>query len=193
VDASVALDVRWRGAAVDRLADEEHAALVGRVAGWLRGLGWVVEVEVSYSEYGERGSYDLFAFHPATRALLAIEVKTDIPSAEATLRKLDEKTRLAAKIARERFGWVATSVSRVLVVPATMTVRRRIRRHSHLFDYSLPTRTVGVKRWLRRPKGAIAGIWFVSDSDARAVNARRPTRDRVRVPNPAHHNGRIAA
>ena len=99
------LDVRRRGAELDRLIDEGHAALGARVAEKLRGWGWDVRVEVSYSEYGERGSIDLLAWHAATGSLLVIEVKTEIVSAESTLRKLDEKGRLAAKVARERFGW----------------------------------------------------------------------------------------
>src|SRR4051794_28530970 len=125
VDASVSLDVRWRGAAIERLVDDAHAELVGAVGSRLRALGWVVEIEVTYSEFGERGSYDLVAWHGATSTLLVIEVKTDLPSAEATIRKLDEKTRLAAVVVSKRFGWKAGSVARLLVLPETSTARAR--------------------------------------------------------------------
>src|SRR3954471_23298073 len=73
-----ALDVRsdlalsWRGAALDRMLDEDHAGLVLVTAARLRRLGWFVELEVTYSEFGERGSIDVFAFHPSTGALLVI-------------------------------------------------------------------------------------------------------------------------
>jgi transcriptional regulator with XRE-family HTH domain len=193
VDASVTLDLRWRGAALDRLLDEDHAAIAARVATRLRALGWLVEIEVSYSEFGERGSYDLMAFHPRTGALLTVEVKTDLPSAEATLRKLDEKHRLAPKIARERFGWTAASVSRLLVMPATRTLRRRIEAHSALFEQALPLRTSATKRWLVKPDRAVGGIWFVPDIDGQSGIRRRLSPTRVRVPRRGQRNRAVAA
>jgi len=186
------VDVRWRGAGLDRLVDEDHARLVASVAAWLRALGWLVEVEVSYSVFGERGSYDLIAFHPGRAMLLAIEVKTDIPSAEATLRKLDEKARLASKVARERFGWSARSVSRLLVVPGTRTLHRRIDRHRTLFDHALPLRSVVVRCWLKAPTDAMAGIWFASFSDGPRAVPGRSTPERGRVPKSRHANDGVA-
>jgi hypothetical protein len=105
-----------RGA--DRLLDEAHAALVAEAAKRLRHLGWDVQVEVTYSHFGERGSFDILAWHPSSRVVLAVEVKTDMPSLEGTLRKLDEKARLAATVGREPFGWQARSVGRMLVYRA---------------------------------------------------------------------------
>src|SRR4051794_33367696 len=43
------LDLSWRGAALDRLLDEEHAGLVATVAAHMRHHGWLVELEVTYS------------------------------------------------------------------------------------------------------------------------------------------------
>ena len=97
--------MRWRGGDIDRVADEGHAALVGRVASMLEGLGWQVGPEVSFSVFGERGSIDLLAWHPTARILLVIEVKTSLNSVEEMLRRQDVKVRLAAGIANERFGW----------------------------------------------------------------------------------------
>ena len=95
VGAEVVIGVRWRGAEVDRLRDEDHARIVASVIGRLEALGWLTATEVTYSDCGERGSIDVLAFHPATRTLLVIEVKTEIVSAEETIRRLDQKTRLA--------------------------------------------------------------------------------------------------
>jgi transcriptional regulator with XRE-family HTH domain len=179
LDALVVLDIRWRGAAVERLLDEGHAAIVAAVADRLRRLGWLVEVEVTYSENGEHGSYDVLAFWPAPGILLVIEVKTDIPSAEAMLRKLDEKTRLGTDVARKRFGWRAKSVARLLVCPESATVRRRIARRP-VFAATLPERNVAIRQWLRRPVGSLAGIWFFSERDGRvAISAVMP-HERVR-------------
>lgn len=182
LDASLVTQVQWRGAAVDRLLDEGHAALVGTVAVYLRSRGWLVEVEVTYSQYGERGSYDILAMMPGTSILLVIEVKTDLPSAEATLRKLDEKARLAPIVARERFGWNAQSVSRLLVMPETSTLRRRVARHAAIFDRALPARGIAVRQWLRAPARSIDGLWFLSGSDAGVGMSRSSSRERVRRP-----------
>src|SRR6476469_8372699 len=46
------LDLSWRGATLDRLLDEQHASIVAKVAAFLRTLGWGVELEVTYSEFG---------------------------------------------------------------------------------------------------------------------------------------------
>ena len=56
LDADVRLEVRWRGGEADRLVDEDHARLGGTVAERLERLGWTVRTELTYSEYGERGS-----------------------------------------------------------------------------------------------------------------------------------------
>lgn len=129
LDAALIVHLQWRGAAIDRLLDEDHAGLVAAVAAVLGKTGWLVESEVTYSIYGERGSFDLLAFHPATRTLLVIEVKTELASIELTLRKMDEKARLGARVARERFGWEARAVSRLLVMADTSTNRRRVDQH----------------------------------------------------------------
>ena len=105
LDASLVIEVRWPTGALERLLDEDHATVVARVADVFRLAGWEVPVEVTHSEWGERGSIDLLAYHAGSGTVLVVEVKTDLPSAEATLRKLDEKVRLAPKIARVRLGW----------------------------------------------------------------------------------------
>ena len=51
----------WNGAAADRILDERHAALVERAVGVFQRRGWTTAVEVSFSEYGERGSVDILA------------------------------------------------------------------------------------------------------------------------------------
>jgi transcriptional regulator with XRE-family HTH domain len=176
------LELSWRGTALDRLLDEDHARLVAAVAAHLRRLGWLVELEVTYSEYGERGSIDIFAFHAASGTLLVVEVKTDLPSTEATLRKLDEKVRLAADVAQARFGWHARSVARIVVMPDTSTLRRRIAQHAGVFDQSLPVRGVDVRSWLRAPSGPMSGLWFLSPSNRCTGMRCQPAPTRVRRP-----------
>ena len=59
LDATLFIDLRWRGAEVDRLLDEKHARVLGASIDYVAPLGWATEVEISYSVYGERGSIDL--------------------------------------------------------------------------------------------------------------------------------------
>lgn len=115
--ARLSVLVSWQGAALDRVLDEGHSRLVGIVLARLAGWGWTTHVEVSYSEFGERGSIDILAWHAKTSTLLVIEIKTELGSVEGLLRPLDAKVRLAPGIARERFGWRAARVAALVVFP----------------------------------------------------------------------------
>jgi transcriptional regulator with XRE-family HTH domain len=182
LDAELDLLVRWRGGELDKVVDAGHAALGGALAALLVDDGWQVQLEVTYAIDGDRGSIDLLAFHPARAALLVSEIKTDVTSADATLRRHDEKVRLAHAIARDRFGWVASDVSRLLVMPDASTPRRRVRALGGLFDRVYPMRGPAVRRWLRRPTGRLAGLLFLSTT--KNAGTRRELASRRRVARP---------
>ena len=169
------LDVRllWRGEALDRLLDARHAALVEATVRILHALAWLTGVEVSFNVRGERGSIDVLAFHPATRSLLVIEVKSVVPDLQAMLFALDRKVRLARQIARER-GWDPVTISAVLVLPDDRTARRRLAAVAATLASTLPARTVEVRRWLKEPQGALRGVWFLTDVPQ--VTARQQVR-----------------
>lgn len=174
--ADIRVMVFGPGADGDRLLDHRHAALCQRVAKRLARWGWEVRVEVSYSEWGERGAIDLLAWHPATRWLLVIEVKSRLGSMEATLRKLDEKTRLAPTIARKAAGWQVRGVSRVLVMPAGHADRALLQRHAALVRGSLPLGSNAIRRWIRNPTDEpAAGTWFLAP-ERRGDDQPRPRR-----------------
>ncbi|HLA18745.1 MAG TPA: helix-turn-helix domain-containing protein [Dehalococcoidia bacterium] len=136
---AAALDLRleWRaigrGAEVARLVDEEHAAIVELLLRSLRETEWQAEPEVSYSRYGERGRYDIFAFHSRSGSLAVVEVKTELADLQELLGRLDEKARLAGTIARQR-GWRAVRILTVLAVAATAGNRAAVRAHRSTFD-----------------------------------------------------------
>jgi transcriptional regulator with XRE-family HTH domain len=155
-DTEVVLYVRWRGGDIDRLLDRRHAAMGETLAGRLSDLGWTVMPEVSFSEFGERGSIDLLGWHPAASTLLVTEIKTELTSIEETLRRHDVKARLGAKIARERLGWEARTVARLLVLPEERTPRRQVERHGELFLRSYPMRGWELRRWLASPSAMAA-------------------------------------
>jgi transcriptional regulator with XRE-family HTH domain len=162
LDARIDVRLLWQGEGLDRLLDARHARLVDLVLGILASNAWEVATEVSFNIYGERGSIDILAYHPATRSLLVIEIKSVVPDMQSMLATLDRKGRLAIEVALER-GWRATSVSRILVLPDDRTARRRVDEHDATFQTALPARTVEARRWLARPSGRIHGVMFVSD------------------------------
>ncbi len=141
---SAELVIHGLGADMDRVLDERHAALLGAVSKWLRGLGWTIVAEVSYSEWGERGSVDLLCWHGPTATLLVVEVKTELASVEATLRKHDEKGRLGPKLAQDRFGWRPQAIGRLLVFPDDRRERAGLRHTRRCWP--VPIRSVDTTR-----------------------------------------------
>ena len=161
LDAELVVTIRWRAGDLDRLLDEGHAALVGRVAAWLEKLAWDVRPDVTFSIFGERGSIDLLGWHSAERTLIVVEVKTELTSIEETLRRHDAKLRLAGRIGVDRFGWQPRRVARLLVLPNTATARRRVRRHEAILGRAYPLRSTELRRWLRAPGGhRMTGVAF---------------------------------
>ncbi len=162
VGARVDVSVLWHGAELEKLLDERHAHLSGEVVRILSEWGWLAQIEVSFSVYGERGSIDILAWHAATRSLLVIEIKSVLASIEELVRRLDVKERLASGIARDRFGWQSARVSRLVVMPGDRSKYRALERHATLLAAAFPVRGNGIRSWLRAPTGRLSGLWLVS-------------------------------
>jgi Holliday junction resolvase-like predicted endonuclease len=160
----VSLELRWRGGEVDRLLDRGHADLVGRTVGILERSGWAVATEATYSRYGERGSYDVLALHRRTGIVLAVEVKTRLVSLETTLRKLDEKVRLAPEVAADRFGTRPSAAARMLVLPEGGVARRVAARHDQVLRLSFPLRAASARAWLVDPVSSTGILLLVRPS-----------------------------
>lgn len=184
LEMELRLDAAWRGGELDRLVDQDHADGVGATADLLERLAWVTRAEVSYSVYGERGSIDLLAWHAPTRTLLIIEVKTRLHAIEETLRIHDTKVRLAAKIAKEQFGWQPSAIARLLVLPDASTPRRQVARHGSVLDRAYPLRGAAARAWLVSPSGRAGLLIFLSRTPrerGRCVTVK-PTRVRLAKP-----------
>lgn len=128
----VEVRVVGRGGELVRLADAEHAAIVELLAAWFRAAGFLVQVEASFSEWGERGRIDLLAFDSGTGTLVIVEIKTQLLDLQELFGSMDVKGRLAATIA-ERAGWVVRRRVSVLAVAATTAAREVVRTHPTLF------------------------------------------------------------
>jgi len=101
---------RWRGGELDRMMNAGHSAMHEAAALELAGTDWQTAAETTFAIYGERGVIDILGFHPASGALLVIELKTDLVDVQGLIGAVDRYRRLAPTVARER-GWSPTSVS----------------------------------------------------------------------------------
>jgi transcriptional regulator with XRE-family HTH domain len=184
LDARIDLRISWSGPELDRLLDATHAATVAVVKRRLERWAWLTRVEVSFSRYGERGRIDLLCWHPATRALLVAEIKTDLVDVQDLLGSLDVKTRLSRHVA-ERFGWEVRLVVPAIVFVEHRAVRNRLMRHAGLFD-RFDVRGRAALAWVRRPVGRPSGVlWFQDIGDARRTSARRVYPSRRSVDRPS--------
>ena len=106
LEIRVDLVPRWRAGDLDRLLNSSHSALHESVARTFRAElpAWILAPEVSFSIFGERGVIDILAWHPGRRALLVIELKTDLADINELVGTFDRKRRLARQVAESR-GW----------------------------------------------------------------------------------------
>jgi transcriptional regulator with XRE-family HTH domain len=161
LDARVDAFVRWQGGDLSRLVSARHARMHEMIARYLSGVpGWIVEPEVSFSIYGERGIIDVLAWHPTSRILLVIELKTEVIDLNEMLGTLDRKRRLAWAVAKDRKLDPAV-VGTWVVVADSRTNRRTVAEHGAVLRAKLPIDGRGVARWLRRPAGGIDALSFL--------------------------------
>jgi hypothetical protein len=182
LEIRVELMAHWRGGDLDRMLNRRHSGLHESVARRLRTTvpAWILAPEVSFAIYRERGVIDILAWHPGRRALLVIELKTDIVDVNELVGTLDRKRRLAAQVAKGR-GWDPVSVSAWLIISEGRTNRRRVAAHEAMLRGALPDSAVTLRRWLRDPVGSVGALTFWAPSVGEGSRANRPVR-RVRRP-----------
>jgi transcriptional regulator with XRE-family HTH domain len=167
LDVRVDIVARWRAGDLDRLLNARHSALHEQVARMFRDRlpDWVIEPEVSFAVFRERGVIDILAWHPARRALLVIELKTDIVDVNDLVGSVDRKRRLARQVAATR-GWRPATVSAWVVVAGGRTNRARVAAHGAMLRAAYPTDGRGIGRWLRDPVGSVAALSMWPESSA---------------------------
>ena len=188
LELRVEIRVRSRGGDLDRMVSARHARLVESIISRLRRdfPEWELLPEVSFSIWGERGVIDVFAWHAGRRALLVIEVKTEIVDVGEMLGTLDRKRRLAREIAKER-GWDPLTISAWLVVAESRTNTRRIADHGATLRAAYPTDGRRMRGWLASPDGRVAALsmWREPASRAAATAPVGRVRSRRRRERPA--------
>ena len=159
LEIRVDLVPRWRGADLDRMLSSRHAFLAESVVDALRrdSPEWQVFPEVSFSIWGERGVIDLLAWHPGRRALLVIELKTELVDVGETLGTMDRKQRLAGRVAADR-GWEPATVSGWIILAEGRTNERRLAAFRSTLRAAYPADARQMRAWLRDPIGSVAAV-----------------------------------
>ena len=180
LEIRVEIVARWRAGDLDRLFNARHSALHESVARTFRALrGWVAAPEVSFAVYGERGVIDILGWHSGRRALLVIELKTDVVDLQDLVGSIDRKRRLAKGIGRER-GWEATTVSCWVIVADSKRNRARVGAHQAMLRAAFPVDGRTIRRWLRDPAGSVAALSFWPSARPGTGMADLPSQVRVR-------------
>lgn len=179
--ATLRIDLAMPGGDLHRLLDADHAWLQAEWAGLLERSGWLAEAERTFNHYGERGSIDLLAWHPPSRVLLVVEIKTVIVDVQDLLAGIDRKVRIGEILARQH-GRTVASVVPALIIAEGSTSRRRLQSHAALFRrFALLGRSAVA--WLRAPAAGVTptGILCMSKlSGAHPGDRRRAGRQRIR-------------
>jgi hypothetical protein len=92
-----------------------------------------------------------------------IELKTELVDVQETVGTLDRKVRLAAEVAAKR-GWRPAVVASWLIVAESPTNRRRVGAHGAMLRAAYPADGRTMPGWLRRPRGPIAALSFLSST-----------------------------
>ena len=142
---------RWRGGDLDRVLNARHAAMAEATAAAFERLpGWRLRPEVSFSIYGERGVIDFVAWHSVRRALLLIELKTELVDIGDLMATADRRRRLAPRIARD-LGWDPLVVGVWVLLRETTTNARRVREHRVRPPHGVPFGRASHERLVARP------------------------------------------
>ena len=171
VDAlGIRLELVERGpvAIVARVHDEGHARMSAYVERRLTRLGWLVAREVRIEDGRYLGWIDLLAYHPATRTLLVIEIKTRLADIGGLERTVDWYGRVAWSAAR-KLGWRPERVVRWVRALASDEVDAVVSAHRAVFATAFPSRAVAMEEGLSQPESmpAAPGLALIDPSSRR--------------------------
>jgi transcriptional regulator with XRE-family HTH domain len=192
LDCTIVVSPRWQGGDLGRLLNARHSAMHEALASRFEALGgWLIEPEVSFSVFGERGVIDALGWHAASRSLLVIELKTEFVDVNELMGSVDRKRRLAVGIGGDR-GWPVERVSTSVVVADGRTNRRALARHRLTLRTKVPADGRAIGAWLRRPQGAINALGFLpvesfASSGVAVAGSRRVRPARSTLPPPPFH------
>jgi transcriptional regulator with XRE-family HTH domain len=179
-------DVLWHGGDRDRMLNRGHAAMHEAVVRWLREIGgWLALPEISFARNGERGVIDIVAWHPATRSVLVIELKTRLVDLNNLMATMDIRRRVAWDIARDH-GWDPLTVSIWVIAAPSRTNARILADHRTVLRAKFPADGRTMRGSLADPQGAVAALSFlpqvrVPNLGRDLIGPRRVRRPRTRT------------
>ena len=174
--------IRWRAGEIDRLLDEDHAAIVGprrrrsdrrRMAG--RAGGHLCRLGRAWLD-----RRPCLARGDAT--LLVVEVKTDIDFDRGDAAQARRQAAPADRSLRPSASDGTCDRFELLVPLDSSTLRRRVARHAALFDAALPVRGADVRPGCVAQRQGAPESCIPSATRARVVSGRGSRRERVRRP-----------
>lgn len=178
LEVRLPVEPSWRGGRIERVISGRHAAMAERVTAMLVAAGWEVRPEASFNNFGERGVVDLVAWHPGRRALLLVELKTELVDPNGLLMVTDLRRRLASVIARDS-GWRPLIVAQWVVLAEGRTNHRRVAEHRSLLRAAFPADGRSIPAWLHDPSSPIDALWFLPDATARSTGRTAGGQQRV--------------
>jgi transcriptional regulator with XRE-family HTH domain len=157
--------------------DPAHARCATYVAARLKREGFETAMETEVGGDRSRGWIDVLAFHPVTRLLLVIEVKTEIRDLGAIERTLGWYERESWAAAR-RLGWRPDQVLGCLLLLATQLNEARIADNQAGFSGGFPIRASEIRQAVEGQKTPRRGARAVAliDPRSRRHSWLRPTR-----------------
>jgi DNA-binding XRE family transcriptional regulator len=116
-----------------------HSRCSGYVGRRFRQGGWLVVRETEIAHGRSHGWIDLLAFHPGTRTLLVVEIKTRLDDVGSVERQLAWYERSARDIAASS-GWRPSSILSWLLLLQSDEVENAIRRDRDVLREGFPVR-----------------------------------------------------
>jgi transcriptional regulator with XRE-family HTH domain len=165
--------------------DSVHARCCGYIARQLQVREWEVRTEVEIGEGRTRGWIDVLAFRRLDRALLVIEVKTEINDVGRLLRSLGWYAR-SCRDAAQSIGWRPRLVVPALIALATVEVDARLIANADLVRHSLPDNADRLAAWIENASAETPrpAVGLIDPLSRRHAWLRRTRSDHRRTPSP---------
>lgn len=155
--------------------DAVHARCCAYVGTRLRAQGWDVRHEVEIGTGRGRGWIDVLAYRPGDRALLVVEVKTELVDVGSALRTVGWHERGSWQPARA-LGWAPRRVTSALLVLSTTDNDARLRTNGDLLRQALPGSARELAAWVAQPDAGLPARSLASiDPRSRRRESLRPT------------------
>jgi transcriptional regulator with XRE-family HTH domain len=138
-----------------------HSRCSGYASRRLRSSGWLVAREVEIVHARSHGWIDLLAFHPGTRTLVIVEIKTRIEDIGLIERQLAWYERSAPVVAADRFGWRPSSVASWPLLLQSDEVESAVLRDREVLHQVFPVRATDMRAVLAGalPSTGLIAVW----------------------------------